>query len=127
MKLIDVNVIGNVLVLYFGKNNLKTYHGDDWDDSPCECNAGIVYDRYVYKIVEVAFTSDISVQSFYEHDYDSYFLAKNDIKAQKSAIVYLIDYSKSLDLPINMEESEKSILEKIEKIGGVILKTCRKR
>ena len=43
MKIIDFECTGNVVRFYLGKDNEKDYHGDDWNDTPYECNAGTVY------------------------------------------------------------------------------------
>lgn len=44
-EIIDFERKGNVVRFYLGKNGEQW--GDDWDDSPYDCNAGSVYDRYV--------------------------------------------------------------------------------
>lgn len=70
-KIIDFEVKGNVVRFYLGNKtdewgwtnkNYKdrngntpdwlkpsdTYYGDDWEDCPYECNAGTVYDEFIY-------------------------------------------------------------------------------
>lgn len=59
--LIDFEVKGNVIRLYFGNN--PDYWGDDWDDRPYECNAGTVYSEYVEEIKDYAFDFDTAVLS----------------------------------------------------------------
>lgn len=64
LKLIDVDTRGNLVRLYFGEYDEKTGtwagaaageqpYGDDWDDAPYEDNAGIVYDRFIKRVVDV--------------------------------------------------------------------------
>ena len=53
MKVIDIETKGNVIKLYLGKNNLKDYYGDDWNDRPYEHNAGPVYNQFVSQTAEV--------------------------------------------------------------------------
>lgn len=45
---------GNVVRFYIGDIE-SDYWGDDWDDTPYECNAGYVYDQYVKGVIDVAF------------------------------------------------------------------------
>lgn len=39
---------------YAGDDNCNNYTGDDWDDSPYECNAGQVYGEYIKGYIEIA-------------------------------------------------------------------------
>ena len=55
-ELIDYEIIGNAIRLYFGKN--REQWGDDWDDVPYEHNAGIVYDKYVKKVIDMLIDCD---------------------------------------------------------------------
>jgi len=54
-KVIDWQVVGNVVELIFGPEHLEEWWGDDWDDAPYEHNAGEVYDEFVVGRVEIAF------------------------------------------------------------------------
>ena len=47
MKIIDFERKGNVVRFWLGKDDLTEWWGDDWNDTPYECNAGPVYDEYV--------------------------------------------------------------------------------
>lgn len=40
---------------YLGDDNLTEWYGDDWDDTPYECNAGEVYGEYVKGYRDVVF------------------------------------------------------------------------
>ena len=55
-ELIDCEIMGNAIRLYFGKNGDQW--GDDWDDYPYEHNAGIVDQKYVEKIVDMLIDCD---------------------------------------------------------------------
>ena len=46
LKIIDFEKKGNVVRFYYGKDSLKEWYGDDWDDRPYEHNAGEVYHRF---------------------------------------------------------------------------------
>ena len=58
MKIIDFKKKGNVVRFYLGKDSLKEWWGDDWDDTPYEYNAGQVYDEYVTGHSDVFFNFD---------------------------------------------------------------------
>ena len=57
MKIIDFELLGNVVKFYLGKDDLQRFYGDDWDDAPYDCNAGEVYDEFVSGVREIAFPS----------------------------------------------------------------------
>ena len=40
---------------YLGKDTLEKYYGDDWNDTPYECNAGTVYDEYISGTADLVF------------------------------------------------------------------------
>lgn len=58
MKIIDFEKKGNVVRFYLGKDDLKDWYGDDWDDFPYEHNAGRVYDEYMEGYTDVVFPFD---------------------------------------------------------------------
>ena len=55
MKIIDFSLKGNVVRFYLGKDDLKEWWGDDWNDAPYEHNAGSVYDEYISGYIDIAF------------------------------------------------------------------------
>ena len=61
-KVIDFELKGNVVRLYLGKDGVKEYWGDDWNDRPYEHNAGRVYDEYIYGHIDLAFAFDMIVR-----------------------------------------------------------------
>lgn len=56
MQIIDFERKGNLVRFYLGKNGEQW--GDDWDDTPYECNAGEVYDQYIEGRRDIAFPFD---------------------------------------------------------------------
>lgn len=56
MQIIDFERKGNVVRFYLGENGEQ--YGYDWDDTPYECNAGTVYDRFVKFTVDISFPFD---------------------------------------------------------------------
>lgn len=58
MKIIDFEKKGNIIRFYLGKDELENWWGDDWNDTPYEHNAGIVYDRFVESWVDIVFPFD---------------------------------------------------------------------
>ena len=58
MKIIDFWKKGNVVRFYLGRDDCNDYHGDDWNDTPYEHNAGTVYDEYVVDYMDVVFPFD---------------------------------------------------------------------
>lgn len=61
MKIIDFERKGNVVRFYLGEDNLKDWHGDDWNDRPYDCNAGLVYEEFIsgYQDLLVPFDSTV--------------------------------------------------------------------
>lgn len=58
MQIIDFEKKGNVVRFYLGNDDLESWYGDDWDDTPYEHNAGQVYNEFVAAIKDVAFPFD---------------------------------------------------------------------
>ena len=55
MKIIDFERKGNLVRFYLGADDCTDYWGDDWDDAPYDCNAGMVYDQYVKGVIDIVF------------------------------------------------------------------------
>ena len=58
MKIIDFEKKGNVVRFWLGADDLSEWWGDDWDDRPYDCNAGLVYERFVSGHRDIAFPFD---------------------------------------------------------------------
>ena len=58
-EIIDFKCKGNLIRFYLGENG--TQWGDDWDDTPYDCNAGKVYDEYISGIADVCVPYDALV------------------------------------------------------------------
>lgn len=59
LQIIDFERKGNVVRFYFGKNGEQW--GDDWNDAPYDCNAGVVSPQNVVCVRDVAFPFDTLV------------------------------------------------------------------
>lgn len=76
-KIIDIEKKGNIVRFYIGTED--DYWGDDWNDRPYEHNAGTVYDRYITRLIDVAFPFDAIVCEASD-DYDNSPYSKDDMK-----------------------------------------------
>lgn len=61
MKIIDFDVKGNTIRFYLGEDDCFDYHGDDWNDTPYEHNAGIVYKRYCVGFADIYVDFELDV------------------------------------------------------------------
>lgn len=61
MKIIDFERKGNLVRFYLGEDDLETWYGDDWNDYPYECNAGVVYPQFIAAVKDIAFPFDSDV------------------------------------------------------------------
>lgn len=82
MKIIDFARKGNVVRFFLGADDLKDWHGDDWNDTPYEHNAGEVYDEFVSGHIDIAFAFDKLVLEPCDGTYNSDY-CKDDMKARK--------------------------------------------
>lgn len=82
MKVIDFEKKGNLVRFYLGQDDDSDYWGDDWDDSPYECNAGSVYNRYIFGYADILYPFDYSVKEPCEgwNHGMSYEVSKEDMK-----------------------------------------------
>lgn len=82
MKIIDFARKGNVVRFFLGADDLKDWHGDDWNDTPYEHNAGEVYDEFISGHIDIAFAFDKLVLEPCDGAYNSDY-CKDDMKARK--------------------------------------------
>ena len=114
MKVIDIERKGNVLRIYFGKDDLKSWYGDDWNDYPYEDNAGPVYEEFVQAYIDayIPFDWDIVEACNYLQDEDYYFKkehCKNDFKDGIIPFLYLVPTNKYYDVTfLTQKELQKS-------------------
>ncbi len=80
--IVDFELYSNQLVLFLGKPNIADYHGDDWDDSPYDCNAGTVYREYYEDMVILNFDENFEVIEP-KYGYLNTPYCKNDMKNKK--------------------------------------------
>lgn len=84
MKIIDFEKKGNVVRFYLGVDDNEDYKGDDWNDTPYECNADKVYEEYIVGHRDIAFPFDFSVLEPKDLEWqNSSRWCKNDMKARK--------------------------------------------
>lgn len=106
MKIIDFDRKGNLVRFFLGEKTpdwgwtnehytdasgrrpewLKpcdTYYGDDWDDTPYECNAGEVYEEFVKGHKDVAFGFDDMVLEPADVYRSSSGVCKDDMKRRQ--------------------------------------------
>lgn len=139
MKVIDFDTRGNVIRLYFGKDDDNDYWGDDWDDVPYEHNAGEVYEKYIKDIKQYAFSFNYYVltpENDWHYNGNSPF-SKDDMKDKKCPCIIIkkikdeyewdSEYSKFLGseqndvLKIYFNDDYKTIDKKIKEFGGICL------
>lgn len=143
MKIIDYELCGNVVRLYYGPNSGNQYHGDDWDDRPLN-NCGMVYLEYVSGTVDIAFGMDSRVldpEKDWHYQYNVPY-CKNDFKARVAPCFVVVppevvkdDYDPSYSryagtekgLRIYFGDDLEETLERVEKHGGAVLGRHRKR
>lgn len=64
-KIIDIDNKGNVLRVYFGKDDCFDYYGDDWDNTSYEHNAGPVYKEFITETLDIFCPFDYNVYPAY--------------------------------------------------------------
>ena len=88
MEIIDFEKRGNQVRFYLG-DSTKDYGGDDWNDSPYEHNAGLVYDEYVLGHIDVVFPFDWMVLEPCDGAYNSCW-CKDDFKRRKTPCIVAV-------------------------------------
>ena len=89
MKIIDFAKKGNVVRFYLGADELKTWHGDDWDDAPYEHNAGTVYEEFECGQRDIAFNFDDLVLEPSDGTSDSRW-CKDDMRERKVPCIIVV-------------------------------------
>lgn len=89
MKIIDFDRKGNVVRFYLGADDLKDWHGDDWNDYPYDCNAGTVYDEFVSGHRDIAFPFDALVLEPCNGAFNAH-VCKDDMKARRVPCIVVV-------------------------------------
>lgn len=112
MKIIDFEKKGNVVRFYLGEKTegwgwtnpdykdytgktpdwlkpVDSYYGDDWDDTPYECNAGTVYDEFIKGYKDIAFDFDDLVLEPCDGEYNSPW-CKDDMVARRVPCIIVV-------------------------------------
>lgn len=92
MKIIDWERKGNLVRFYLGRDDLKDWFGDDWNDSPWEHNAGIVYDEFVLGVRDIVFPFNYNI---FESNYWDSNHCKDDFKSGKIPFMCVADTKKA--------------------------------
>lgn len=94
MKIIDFARKGNLVRFYLGEDDLENWWGDDWNDCPYECNAGIVYPRFVSTVVDIAFPFDSDVlepcDGAYDLGHSGSGYTKEDMKTRRVPCIIIV-------------------------------------
>ena len=131
MKIIDFKRKGNVVRFYLGKDSLKDWYGDDWDDVPYEHNAEQVYSAFVSDIADIAFPFESLVlepqDDWHNHGNSEY--CKNDMVARKVPCIIVVpgnlveDYSEEFYHYVLMDGVTKIYFgDNIENVKNMIKK-----
>lgn len=131
MKIIDFKRKGNVVRFYLGKDSLKDWYGDDWDDVPYEHNAEQVYSEFVSDIADIAFPFESLVlepQDDWHNNGNSEY-CKNDMVARKVPCIIVVpsnlveDYNENFYHYISMDGVTKIYFgDNIENVKNMIKK-----
>lgn len=114
LELIDFYKKGNSIRLYFGKNGEQK--GDDWDDSPYDCNAGAVYPEHVNKELDIFVPIDFEVKEPADECINPPY-CKNDFIHKKTWVLWVESEwgNGKIRTPVGIffGDSEKEIKEKL--------------
>lgn len=131
MKIIDFKRKGNVVRFYLGKDSLKDWYGDDWDDVPYEHNAEQVYSEFVSDIADIAFPFESLVlepQDDWHNNGNSEY-CKNDMVTRKVPCIIVVpsnlveDYNENFYHYISMDGVTKIYFgDDIENVKNMIKK-----
>lgn len=87
-EVIDFERKGNLIRLYLGRNGEQ--RGDDWDDTPYDCNAGRVYNEYISSIVDICVPYDYIVlepRDTWNLDYNCGFCKEDIVKRKVPCLI----------------------------------------
>lgn len=89
-KIIDYELHGNVVRFFLGADDCEDYWGDDWDDAPYDCNAGMVYKNFIIGHKDIAFpVGSVVAEPSTNHD-GNCFITKEDMKARRTPCVAVL-------------------------------------
>lgn len=89
LGIVDFDKKGNVVRFYIG-DTTDDYWGDDWNDSPYDCNAGTVYNDYVIKTIDIAFPYDCMVLEPADNWRGNCWYSKEDLKNRKAPCIIVV-------------------------------------
>ena len=118
LKIIDMECKGNLIRFYLGIDD--DYHGDDWDDTPYEHNAGLVYDEFIKATLDVAVDFDYDIREASDGYINSPY-CKNDFKIAK--IPYFIIYKEKDKRFLYFNMTPEEIKKELKDVGTIIKET----
>lgn len=84
-QIIDFERKGNLIRFYTGKNGQQC--GDDWNDAPYDCNAGVVYDKYVDGHYDLCVPFDWTVVEPCDGFLDGYWSKKDMVERRVACLI----------------------------------------
>jgi len=111
LKVIDWKNGGFALRLYLGREDLKDWHGDDWDDAPWQDNAGQVYEEFVEYYIDIILPEEAKV---WEPGgcYEVYLSKEQIIKRELPVIIDLLGTCWSYDNALQNKNTIKIYIGK---------------
>lgn len=132
MKILDFDKKGNAIRFYLGKDNLKGWYGDDWDDRGCTDR---VYDEFVSEVKDIVIPYKHSVYSPFDfyHNEDQFskdmfksgnipmlVIVKDEDKDYKNYEYHSYDWNSALgdkdSIAIYMGEDIQKVEEKLKEL-----------
>lgn len=114
MKIIDWQAKGNSVRFYLGVDELETWWGDDWNDSPWDCNAGMVYEEFVRSYIDVGFPFGVELAVTGEGEFNTRW-SKIDMREQSVPMFTVVNDRQRL--PVMMGAS-LSVVNDLIRLGG---------
>jgi len=93
MKIIDFETKRiDTVRFYLGNDDLKEWHGDDWDNVPYERNAHKVYEKYIAGTIDIILRDeDLIYEPCEGHLNSSY--SKNDFVSRKVPCAIIVKHN----------------------------------
>ena len=121
--LIDACWRGNALRTYFGYS-VEEIRGDDWSDTPYDCNCEIVYPEYVICVLDVLipFNYEITDVASESGCYENISMCRNDFKTGDVPLFWIKDNSMDHkeDIEFYMGDNKEDVVDKLKLITSIL-------